>query len=278
MAVRRATRLAFLAAATAATVAMTLPGAAGAPSPKADSKVVPPTCASRGGVYAARNGRVAMAPAWEAAGASSPGWERSPAPQSASFAITAPALTWRPTSSISEPHAKAGAEGVIKLPFSVDVAGNYRVLLHSSSGGITDGNDVWFALPWPRVSSAFVRDRGNEDDRSLKLISTAADGGYVKMYQNVGPGKWTWESNVVDENDHILITRWLVPGRTYVARLAARSPVFSVDRVVLYRCDAKLEGEGSCDDSTGTWKRAVEEPDSRCIVPARNASADKVNA
>lgn len=289
MAVRRPIRLAVLATATAAAVAAVtlLPIVSAAPSPSAAAttraSLSPPpstatsadadgaaaptisTCATRGGHYAARNGRLAVAPAWEASAASSPGWVRSPAPQSASFPITAPALTWQPTASITSPTLEPGSEGVLRLPFSVDVAGHYRVLLHSASAGVTDANDVWFSLNWPRRRSAFVRDRGNDDDRSLSPMDTVATGGYVKMYQNVGAGRWTWESNTVDENDHILITRWLVPGRVYVARLAARSAVYSVDRLVLYVCDKKLEGEGGCDDSTGTWQRAVESKDSVCM-------------
>ncbi|GAB0495087.1 hypothetical protein MMPV_006384 [Pyropia vietnamensis] len=293
MAVRRPTRLALLAATTAAVVAAAtiLPAVLAAPSPTAAASGVaavraspsrPPstatsddangasaptvsTCATRGGHYAARNGRLAVAPAWEAAAASSPGWVQSPAPQSASFPITAPALTWQPTASITSPTLEPGSQGVLRLPFSVDVAGHYRVLLHSVSAGITDANDVWFSLNWPRRRSAFVRDRGNVDDRSLSPVSTVATGGYVKMYQNVGAGRWTWESNTVDENDHYLITRWLVPGRVYIARLAARSAVYSVDRLVLYVCDKKLEGEGGCDDSTGTWQQAVESKDSVCM-------------
>lgn len=274
MAVRRATRLALLAAATAAAVAAatTLPAVLAAPSPTAAAAgaaaaaAVPPptTCASRGGHYAARNGRLAVAPVWEATAASSAGWVRSPAPQSAAFSPTSPALTWQPTASIFSPTLEPGTEGVLRLPFSVDVAGHYRVLLHSSSAGVTDANDVWFSLNWPRRRSAYVRDRGNADDRSLSPIDTVATGGYVKMYQNVGAGRWTWETNTIDENDHILITRWLTPGRVYVARLAARSAVYSVDRLVLYACDKALEGKGSCDDSTGTWKRATEADDAVC--------------
>lgn len=232
------------------------------------------TCAGRGGHYAARDGRLAVAPAWEAAAASTPGWVRSAVPQAASFPPTAPALTWQPTASILSPTLEPGVAGVLRLPFSVDVAGHYRVLLHSASAGVTDANDVWFSLNWPRRRSAFVRDRGNADDRSLVAMDTVATGGYVKMYQNVGAGRWTWETNTVDENDHILVTRWLVPDRVYVARLAARSAVYSVDRLVLFRCDKDLEGEGSCDDSTGTWLRAVEADDAVCVGADGGGKAD----
>lgn len=292
MAVRRTSRLALLAATATALVAAaatTLPAVSAAPSPTAAAAAggaaatgaaspatpsgdadaaAPTTCASRGGHYAARGGRLAVAPVWEAAAASSPGWVRSPAPQSASFTITSPALTWQPTASVFSPTLEPGTEGVLRLPFTVDVAGHYRVLLHSASAGVTDANDVWFSLNWPRRRSAYVRDRGNEDDRSLSRIDTVASGGYVKMYQNVGAGRWTWETNTIDENDHILVTRWLTPGRVYVARLAARSAVYSVDRLVLFACDKTLEGEGSCDDSTGTWKRAVEADDAVCMGTA----------
>lgn len=179
-------------------------------------------------------------------------------------------IAWKPNRTFTDIQPP-GETARLAYPFTVQQAGHYRMMMRSAAPDVTEKNDVWMSLNWPRNRSAFIRDRsesgpgsGNNasNNYGLKPISTSEDDGWVKIYQNRGGNEFNWDSMTVDNNPHILVSRWLPAGSNHTLRLAARSTTVEVHRLGLFRCD-KADPEG-CNDGSPTWRDATNAPLSKC--------------
>lgn len=161
------------------------------------------------------------------------------------------------------PASNAAAPQVLVFPFTVDVAGYYRVLLRSAAEHPTEHNDAWVRLPDPhRDLYGFVRLRWSSDTawRPLKLDDSR---GYIKSYQNVGRNEPTFRTFTIDHKPSVMVTRWLVPGRKYVMEVAGRSTRWALDRVVLFQCSR--DGSDSCvSDDSAEYQRAIDAKSTWC--------------
>jgi len=179
-------------------------------------------------------------------------------------------IAWKPNRTFTDIQPP-GETARLTYPFTVTETGHYRLMMRSAAPFITEKNDVWLSLNWPRGASAYIRDRsssgadgnnGPDNNWGLKLTSTEEDSGYLKVYQNRGNNEFNWDSFTVDNNPHIIVSRWLDAGSNHTLRLAARSTTVEVHRLVLFRCDKK-DPEG-CNDGGASWRAATNAPLSQC--------------
>lgn len=145
---------------------------------------------------------------------------------------------------------------VLAFPFTVDIAGYYRVLLRSAAEHPTEHNDAWVRLPDPhRKRYGFIRRRWS-NDKSWRALVVERSRGYVKAYQNVGKNEPTFHTFTADHKPSVMVTRWLVPGRTYVMEVAGRSSRWALDRVVLFKC-ARDDSISCMSDESAEYLRAI---------------------
>ncbi|GAB0490584.1 hypothetical protein MMPV_001821 [Pyropia vietnamensis] len=152
---------------------------------------------------------------------------------------------------------------VLAFPFTVDVAGYYRVLLRSAAEHPTEHNDAWVRLPDPhRQLYGFVRRRWSADRTWHELVPEHSSG-YVKAYQNVGNDEPTFNTFTEDHKPSVIVTRWLSPGRTYVMEVAGRSSRWALDRVVLFKC-ARDDSLSCVSEESVEYRRAIRAKKSWC--------------
>lgn len=167
------------------------------------------------------------------------------------------------------PLSNAANPSVLAFPFTVDVAGYYRVLLRSSAEHPTEHNDAWVRLPDPhRDLYGFVRRRWS-NDKEWRSLRPERSRGYVKTYQNVGKNEPTFRTFTIDHKPSVIVTRWLKPGRKYVMEVAGRSTRWALDRVVLFKC-ARDDSESCVSDQGGAYLRAIGARTSQCLRSVRS--------
>lgn len=154
------------------------------------------------------------------------------------------------------PRSNAANPPVLTFPFTVDIAGYYRVLLRSAAEHPTEHNDAWVRLPDPhRDLYGFVRRRWS-DDKTWRPLQLEGSRGYVKTYQNVGKNQPTFGTFTIDHKPSVMVTRWLTPGRKYKMQVAGRSTRWALDRVVLFKC-ARDDSESCVSDEGPAYLRAI---------------------
>lgn len=239
-----------------------------------DPAAAAPTC-TRGSRYVARDGVLSVLAAARK-DTDSPEWVSFMRPVGSggvddpSPTASVEVIAWAPNRTVTDIQPP-GQTARLAYPFTVPVAGHYRLMMRSAAPDVTEKNDVWLSLNWPRRGSAYIRDRsasgadgpnGPSNNWGLSLTSTADEGGWLKAYQNRGGREWNWDTFTVDNNPHIVVSRWLPAGSNHTLRLAARSTTVEVHRLVLFRCD-KQDPEG-CNDGSPAWRAATNAPLSQC--------------
>lgn len=111
--------------------------------------------------------------------------------------------------------------------FTVAQAGRYIVSAVTSAGGNTDFNDMWMHFGYG----------GGFEFRHFRSGQVSGGGtGYYKAYQNDGYNKVGIFT--IDHHPHVFSTKdELKPGTVYTLRIVGRASRFTLQRLLLQRCD-----------------------------------------
>jgi len=136
------------------------------------------------------------------------------------------ALTYKPDEDNPAKTYPAGTDP-LTFTFTPALTSKYAVSMTSTTGAVTDYNDVWFKFTPGLTFRKIV------SDVTQPLSSTKT--GFVKAYQNNGAkATIAWS---VDEDFHSIETTGLLnAGQEYTFTIAARSPQFTLHGLVMYPC------------------------------------------
>jgi len=123
--------------------------------------------------------------------------------------------------------------GVISYRVRVPANGRYRWSAEMAAPHTTDWNDFWVRFPKGVARQRFGSPFG-------------VGGRWLKIYSNVGRGKFAWGGGTVDHNPHMLITPWLYKGQVVEFRISGRSNQVKVAYFGLHRCKTTGRGSPSC--------------------------------
>ncbi len=117
----------------------------------------------------------------------------------------------------------------ITYSFYINNPGKYKLMIRSWQPDIgpdpdTENNDCWVQFP---TNGGYTEKWDGSD-------STAFDtNDWLKTYQNK-PGDWEWQTKTVDHSTYFIYSQFDSVG-TYQLKIAGRSKLFAIDRIVLFR-------------------------------------------
>ena len=125
----------------------------------------------------------------------------------------------------------ANDANAISYKFRINNPGKYRLALHTWQPAIgndpdTENNDCWVQFS----TNGGVYQKW---DGSNQTAFTNTQ--WLKVYQNEA-GDWEWRTVTVDNSPHFIYSVFDSVG-TYEIKIAGRSKLFAIDRIVLYRDD-----------------------------------------
>ncbi|ASJ71616.1 hypothetical protein [Granulosicoccus antarcticus] len=122
--------------------------------------------------------------------------------------------------------------GTMRYHFTVQTPGNYQIRLRSLIGkgeNNTEHNDSWIRMP----SGVDIPEEEPLD-------------GWTKIYQNIFPAAWTWDTRTVDFDSRVV--RQCFPAGDHYIELSGRSNGHAIDRIALYRYDEVNYSQAAFDE------------------------------
>ena len=122
--------------------------------------------------------------------------------------------------------------GTMRYHFTVQTPGNYQIRLRSRIGkgeNNTEHNDSWIRMP-----------------SGVDIPEEEPLGNWTKIYQNIIPAAWTWDTRTVDFDSRVV--RQCFPAGDHYIELSGRSNGHAIDRIALYRYDEVNYSQAAFDE------------------------------